>query len=338
MELKYPLVIYIGLPILILLIIVKVKKPIKYEKGKKIANTKYVEEIPYYKEVMKKYKILVYSIKGICIVAILMSLLLLARPATVDTTDSSLYSRDIFLCMDTSQSVDELNLQLIENFKKTVKDLKGERFGISIFNTSSVMLVPLTDDYEYVIEVLNKIQKGINESYNKDYSYDDSMKHTYDLNYIISGTLVGADKRGSSLIGDGLASCIYNFSNLEEERTRIIILSTDNAVEGTELINLQDASKIAKKKNITVFGVGPDSTTDRNREDFEKAVKKTGGKFYSADRSTTVTQIVNDIEKTGKNLVAGQKEVRKIDKPIIPFIILVISLMVLFILNKKVKL
>lgn len=336
MELINPLVIYIGLPIIILLIIIRLKKPIRYNKGKKVANTKYVEEIPYYKEVMKKYKTLTYLIKGICIVAILMSLLLLSRPAEVDTTDSSLYSRDIFLCMDTSQSVDELNMELIENLKKTVKNLKGERFGVAIFNTTSVLLVPLTDDYEYVIDTLNKIQKGIETS--NTFSYDDSMQRVYDMNYIISGTIVGAEERGSSLIGDGLASCIYNFSNLEEDRTRIIILSTDNDVAGTELISLQDAGQLAKEKKITVFGIGPDIIRDKDKDDFEKAVKKTGGKYYTSEASTTVSKIVEDIEKTGKSLVLGQKEVRKVDKPLIPFVILIISLMTLFILNKKVKL
>lgn len=335
MELRYPLVIYIGLPIILLLIILKLKKPIDYTKGKKIANTKYVEENPYYKEIMKKYKILTYSIKGICALTMLTSLLLLARPIMIDTQDSALYSRDIFLCMDTSQSVDELNMELIENLKKTIKNLKGERFGVAIFNTSSVLLVPLTDDYEYVIESLDTVKSAIEQIQDKNYE-DESYMYNYE--YLTKGTLIENEERGSSLIGDGLASCIYNFSNLEEERTRIIIFSTDNDVAGTELINIQDAAEIAKEKGITVFGIGPETIKDEDRIDLKKAVEKTGGNYYTGDNAKSVSKIVEQIEQKGKNMVMGQKEVRKIDKPQIPFIILLFSLMILFILNKKVKL
>lgn len=334
MELVYPAVLYIGLIIIVLLIILKPKKTIKYDNGRKIANTKYIEEIPYYKEIMKKYKIISYSIKTICIIAILMSLILISRPASVNTQDSEMYNRDIYLCMDVSTSVDELNEQLVESLKKTVKSLKGERFGITIFNTSSVVLVPLTDDYEYVISVLDNLHKAF-KSVN---SLQVGNDYSYLTDYLVSGTSVGNEQRGSSLIGDGLASCVYNFSNLEEDRTRVIIFSTDNDLAGTELISLQDAAKLSKSKNITVFGIAPSTTARKNGEELKKAVESTGGNYYTDTGAGTVSKIVNEIEKKGKSILKGQKEVKRTDKPQIPFIILVISIMILFILNKKVKL
>ena len=45
--------------------------------------------------------------------------------------------------------------------------------------------------------------------------------------YIYDGTFEG---EGSSIIGDGLASCVLGFPKLDEERSRIIILGTDNFV------------------------------------------------------------------------------------------------------------
>lgn len=334
MELIYPLILYISIPLIIFLLLIKINNKDKYKDGKKVANTKYAKNIPYYNDIMKKYKILKNAIQSICILCIFLSLLLLARPAKVDTSDSQMYNRDIFLCMDISSSVDELNKGLVKNLKETVKSLKGERFGISIFNTSSVVIVPLTDDYDYVIEVLDTLEKAL-DKFNLSGSSDD---YYYLVEYIQSGTLIDADIRGSSIIGDGLASCVYSFSNLEEDRTRIIIFSTDNDLAGNSIITLEEAGMLSKNKNITVFGITPDFIKDENKVELKKAVEITGGKLYTENSESTVSDIVNNIEQTGKSLIKNKKEIRKIDKPQIPFILLVISITILFVLNKKVKL
>ena len=348
MELVYPFVIYIGVPIIILLLIWNLKKAHTYKDGKKIANTKYVKSIPYYNNIMKKYKMLSYLIKGISVLSIFLSLILLSRPAKVDTKESPMYSRDIFLCMDVSVSVNEVNKELVKGLKDIVKELKGERFGISIFNTSSVLVVPLTDDYDYVLSVLDTLEKSF-EMNSMDYTGSYNVENAnYLQKYIEEGTLIGAENRGSSIIGDGLATCIYNFTNLEENRTRIIIFSTDNELEGEELITLQKAAEIAKSKNITVYGIAPSTIGSycygeghdhSNAEpDFKKAVQTTGGDLYIESSNATAKSIINNIEKQQKTLLQGQKETRKIDKPEVPFIMLLISLLILFILNKKVSL
>lgn len=272
--------------------------------------------------------------QGACLIAILAASLLLARLIKIDTTNLDQYNRDIFLCMDVSASVDELNLELVNSLKKTVESLNGERFGISIFNSSSVTLVPLTEDYDYVLNVLNEIQRSI-EVNNSTSAYTQG-DYFYISNYIISGTQEGADLRGSSLIGDGLASCIYSFSNLEEERTRIIILSTDNDLAGTPYVTLSQAADISKKKNIRVFGIGTNSISKNDQEDFRNAMIKTGGKYYSHSTST-VKDIVNDIENTSKSLLKTQPQKQEIDIPQLPFIILLLAITTLFILKQKVK-
>lgn len=337
MELEYPWVLYIGIPIIIILLFIKLRKGSKYKDGKKVANTKYVKEIPYYKRVIKKYKFFSYCIKFVCIVCIILSLVLLSRPIIIDTYDEPKYSRDIFLCMDVSTSVDELNKEVIDNYKNIIKSLKNERFGIVIFNTSPVLLVPLTDDYEYIIEVLDNLSKAFDARSNLDSSGDDYL---YLMRYISSGTIVGNEERGSSLIGDGLASCVYNFSNLEEdkEKARSIILSTDNDLQGTPTVTLEEAAKISKSNNITVFGIAPEKIDEEDKAEFKEAVEITGGEFFTETSSGTVSSIVNSIDQKAKSLVKGQKQSRKIDKPEVPFIVLIVSLFVLFMLDKKVKL
>lgn len=341
MELVYPFVIYLGAIITILLLIIKFKKSSPYKDGKKVANTKYIKSIPYYQNVMRKYKILSYLIKGICIINILFALLLSARIATIDTSESPLYNRDIFLCMDVSTSVNELNENLVKSLKDIVNGLKGERFGISIFNSSSVLLVPLTNDYDYVLNTLDTLAKSFN--LNNDYfSSEYSSENTLYLRaYILDGTLIGSDDRGSSLIGDGLASCIYGFSDLEENRSRVIIFSTDNDLEGTPLLTTSQAADIAKKKNITIFGIAPETignTNVTNKTDLQKAVEKTGGTLYIESSRSTVSSIIKNIEQQQKTLLQGQKETKITDYPQVPFVMLIISLLALFILDKKVNL
>ena len=332
MEIKHPILLVILLITSIIIYILFKKKNKKYLNGSKIANTKYIMNNDYYKQILKKYNLFTYIIKIVCILSILCSSILISRLTKVERTNINQYNRDIFLCMDVSKSVDELNLELVQNLKETVKSLKGERFGISIFNTSSVVLVPLTDDYEYVNTTLDKIKESI-ETYNA-HDYNDTSSY-YKSNYIMSGTLEGNTVLGSSLIGDGLASCIYSFSNLEEERSRIIIFSTDNDLNGKPNLTLNEASLISRDKNIKVFGIEPKIMKQENHNEFLQAINNTGGKFYEHSKLNT-KNIVNDIEKTSKSLLKKQYETKKIDIPQIPFIILIISISSFIIIKKKV--
>lgn len=334
MELRYPLLFIVLIIITIVYLIKSKNQKTAYKSGSKIANTNFIKNTDYYKIQLKKYLIIKKIISVCCITSIFASILLLARPNKLTINNPKEYNRDIFLCLDVSSSVDELNKELVNNLKDTVKSLKNERFGISIFNASSVTLVPLTDDYEYVVDALDQIEKSINAN-NSLYSNSLDDDYFYTRNYIISGTQENADTRGSSLIGDGLASCVYNFSNLDEERTRIIIFSTDNDLAGTPIVSLNKAAEISKNKKIKVFGIGPSLITDKNKSEFKEAVEKTAGKYYDQDNSN-VKSIVQDIEKTSKSLLNKQSEATKNDIPELPFIVLLLSSSTLLILNKKV--
>lgn len=336
MELRYPiLAIFLVIIISCYFVFVKQKKA-KYTVGSKIANTDYLKNTDYYRKKVKEYKIIKVIFNLLFITGIVASIVLLARLSKTDVSNNNQYNRDIFLCMDISSSVDQLNLELVNNFKKTIGQLHGERFGISIFNTSSVMLVPLTDDYDYVTNVLNDLADAINTKNSIDYDNNDSSFDIYSAtNYLYSGTLEGNMIRGSSLIGDGLASCIYSFPNLEEDRSRIVLLSTDNEVLGTPLVTLDEAAKIGKSKNVKVFGIGTSNIKPSDEMAFEKAVQQTGGKYYKNSRQT-VSNIVSDIENTSKSLLKQKIEKRVIDIPQIPFVILFVSIIGTIIVSKKV--
>lgn len=334
MELRYPFVIVIGIICIIALFFLNKKNRDKYKEGIKVANTKYLLENSEYKAVIKKYKFFYYVAFAICIFALLFSFILVSRPAKVETTDSTMYNRDIFLCMDVSRSVNELNEQLVDNLKEVVKNMKGERFGISIFNTSSVLLVPLTDDYEYILDVLDTLKDSLNITNNNNYT---NSKYLYLYNYIMAGTIVGNNDRGSSLISDGLASCVYDFPDLNEDRKRIIIFSTDNESLGTPLLTLKEAANLCKEKNIVVYAVTPNEIKSNDKIELEEAVNITNGSLYTSSKKENTSNIINSIEKQEKSLIKGKKERKTTDVPQIPFIILIILIFVFSILNIKVN-
>ena len=335
MALRYPILMFLCIVLVVLyLYFVKPKKS-RRQASSKIANTSFLKNTEYYQKLYKDYR-LYKTVLSVCfILALICSIVLVGRLSKVDVSSSEEYKRDIFLCLDVSASVDELNIQLVENLKDTVKALKGERFGISIFNTTSVLVAPLTDDYDFILGALDEIATSIKANNSTKYGTYKGSDYFYVTGYIYSGTIEGNEIRGSSLIGDGLASCVYSFSNLEEDRSRTIIFSTDNELEGTPLVTLPRAAEISRKKNIKVFGIGTAEIKDKNRREFKSAMELTGGKYYDQSNST-VKSIVSDIEKTSKSLVKGNRQVSQQDIPTIPFLGLFFSLGAIFILSKKV--
>ena len=320
MELKNQYVIIIGVVVLVVLLFGSFLKKKSYAGGKKISSMYGVENTEYFKRKMRMFRVIRAVATGSFIATIAISFLLLARPYTTLKENEEQYKRDIILCMDVSSSVDELNASLVEELKDTVKQLKGERFGIVIFNTSGVMLCPLTDDYEYVLTVLDDIHSSLTVD-----SSADEMEWMYNMHYIIVGTDVGDVERGSSLIGDGLATAACDFPDISEDRTRIVILSTDNQLDGTPIFSLDEAADLCSKKKITVYGIGTNLMADTDMESMKSTVEKTGGKFYLEEESGTVGSIVDSISKEAKSLVKGRVIVKEIPWIQVPIILLCIS-------------
>ncbi len=333
MELIFPRAIYIGIPIALGLLLIGLKRKDKFRKGKKVANTNFIEETPLYKKLMRKYK--VYSFLALTCLwfSIVVCVIMLARPAQVDIIEPEINNRDIFICMDISDSVDELNLQICVELKEVVKELDGERFGISIFNGRSVLLVPLTTDYDYVLDTLDHLEAAFEYSIRKneaDFNLDDYSLYRYKY----EGTLVDY---GSSFIGDGLASCLYSFPDLEEntDRSRLIIFTTDNELNGTPLVTVEEAAALCKKNDVKVFAVTPEDIIDR--ESFKNAMNSTGGGFYETTSADVFERLTEDIRLTETSVMTDVKTII-IDKPEFLFKCLLVGLCIYFLFSRKVKL
>ena len=237
MELMNAWAILVGILAFVILIALvlyfKKRQKDEYGSGIKAANTERIKNTQIYKDLIKKYKILVACMFISLSVAVLSVLFLVARPYKNSDVYTGIKKRDIILCLDVSYSLYDLNSEIIDYYKGVVKGLAGDRIGISIFNTSSVTYVPLTDDYDYVAEKLDELsayfdlQKELYEDFYDHYDYIEEMpadveRRYYELRdeleYYDAGTLYNNNLRGSSLIGEGLGTALYSFPYLGTRR------------------------------------------------------------------------------------------------------------------------
>ncbi len=357
MELMYKEVVYVGggalAAALLILVLVYRKSKYQFLTGTKAANTSRIRSSKLYKTLTVRYLALSVVMIISLIGGIGSAIVLAARPYKTDDVVSGVRKRDIILCLDVSYSLYDLNSELTDYLKGVVAGLEGDRFGVSIFNTSSVTYVPLTDDYDYIIDRLDDLNEyfAMQKEYFENYYtvYDDERlipdnmidryrELTDKLDYFEAGTLYDNWYRGSSLIGEGLGTALYSFPYLNDsDRTRVIIMSTDNELNvfGKEIINLQEASEYCRKNKVTVFGIFPSEEKFYEPETynyasclngFKSAVETTGGKFYIRTRSQSVSEIVKDIQKQEAMLVKVVMTRQTMDLPEIPFIILIICL------------
>lgn len=340
MELINPWVLYITIPLILLMVIVvfiRFKSKDKYKDGKKVGNSDYITETKYYKMMKIRYRILKYLIFTVLIAAIAVATMIYARPVRKEVLNPEINNRDIFLCMDISDSVDELNLEICDELEDLVRGLEGERFGISIFNGRSVLLVPLTTDYEYVISTLKDLKKAF--QYSSDIADGDWFSIISNIDYETyyykyEGTLCDY---GSSFIGDGLASCLYSFPDLKEDtsRTRLIIFSTDNELNGEPTVTVDQATELCAKNNVKVFALSPRNVVDE--DNFKDAILSTGGSYHKSTERKAVDKLIGEIKAT-KDSVMYEQEVIYIDQPQAMFIVLLILVSLFIILSRRIKL
>jgi hypothetical protein len=243
-----------------------------------------------------------------------------------------------------------MNYDIVDTLEEIVGHLGGERFGITIYNTSAVLYVPLTDDYEYVQEALEDL-KNLFKAQSAYVNYDVFSWYDVDteaLWYFEEGTIVNAEQKGSSLIGEGLASAMYSFPGLGkqgDDRTRLIIMSTDNAEEQGStppLIRFPEAAQKCAENHIKVLGIFPpkekfyyDNTVPYSQaiDEFTKGIEGTGGQVYQPSRTSSAADIVKVINAEESKLVNANVKIRYEDTPQMWYAVVVGALAVLLVFS-----
>lgn len=267
-----------------------------------VAHSHRLTALPEYQAAVRRHRRLltIAAVAGAVVMAA--SVAAAARPAERSTVSPEQRNRDIILCLDASGSMSGADAAVVDVFAKLAQGFDGERLGLTVFDSSAVQVFPLTDDYDFVQEQLAVARKA----------FDGAPGSAA----FLDGTWNGA---GSSLIGDGLASCAQGFpavdpgaltgsggagsSGATEERSRSVILATDNFISGEPIFTLQEAAALATSKNVRVFALNPgdfDYGTDPEQPGarLRAAAEGTGGAYYPLDSPAAVADIVHKVEST----------------------------------------
>lgn len=180
--------------------------------------------------------------------------LLVARPVEATSQNETRSNRDVVLCLDVSGSMTPVVHEILDAFTQVAGDLEGERIGLVFFDASAVTVFPLTDDVTYIRDQLQASRTQLTGA-------------------PVPGTQVG--DVGTSLIGDGLASCLQRFD--DPARSRTVVLATDNQTSGKPLFSLDQAVTKAVDAGILVFGITPADNSAAASNQLTDQVKRTQG-------------------------------------------------------------
>jgi hypothetical protein len=271
----------------------------------------------------RSYRIASIAALSLVCGALLVSLGLVARPSTVNENSTSSSSRDIVLCLDVSGSSLPFDREVIATYLELVKSFKTERIGMSIFNSTSRTVFPLTDDYDLVTTQLTSAMKAL-----KGVQTQDDIDAMSDAQYqAISDWLAGTQNRkdATSLIGDGLVNCaamIPGFSatggDAQSGSPASIVFASDNVLSGSPLYSLQEALDVAKKNSIHVdalFTGAQESEGDATTVDMKERVEADGGTFMTRSQENSVADLVRSIESEKSKQAEHDSTTDVIDSP-----------------------
>ena len=263
-----------------------------------IAHTKVIKELPAYKAAERHYHILL-ALAIVCLITALFSTTVLAsRPLKGELGKSRNKSRDIILCMDVSGSLESYQKAILGYYKSIIKQLEGERIGITVFDGRPANIIPLSDDYDTLYDMIDDLEK----SNLKDY-----------IATLNAGGL-------TSQIGTGLIGCVNSFDNLtSDNRPQSIILSTDNISTNTD-VNLLQAANYAKSYGVRVYGILVNEESHESAvASFHSSIAATGGIYDELKRSNGLDgeakRIVEAINTQEKEIHEGASEYTYSDSP-----------------------
>lgn len=285
------------------------------------------------------------------VLSLLGSIAVAARPSRVFNANEQVSSRDIVLCLDVSGSALPYDREVIQAYLNFIEHFQGERIGLSIFNSTSRTVFPLTDDYrlakkqlQYAANLLGGVQ---NQS-----RIDNLQQRQYQE---ISDWLEGTQNRknATSLIGDGLVSCaamlpgfIYGTAHNDHKarsrfnRSASIVLATDNVVSGKPTYSLKQALDLTKQARITVDGLysgSPQTKNDDTTLNMKNLIESHGGVFLSQRNTDSILSLVREIEQRHTVVPHDTNQSAFSDDPGIWVLLTVISVVVWLAIAKRMK-
>lgn len=291
------------------------------------AHTDRLTSLPEYQAALRRHKRWLAVAGAACTSLLVSTVVAAARPIDLTTTRPEQHNRDIMLCLDASGSMSSADAAVVEVFAGLAREFEGERIGLTVFDSTAVQVFPLTDDYGYAQEQLQLAR--------------DAFDGKPGSSGFLAGTWSG---RGSSLIGDGLASCLASFPRQDgaggtrnqdtPTRSRSVVLATDNFLSGDPIMTLGEAAGLAGDRNVRVYALNPGDLdygagADQPGAQLKAAAESTGGSYYPLDSAEAIPGIVAQVEETETAAIQGAPRAVVSDEPGVPLAAALLSGLVL---------
>jgi Ca-activated chloride channel homolog len=184
---------------------------------------------------------------------------------------------DVALVLDVSSSMggsfgDETKLKSAQNvIKEFIEGRTDDRLGLVIFKDRSLVLSPLTLDYESLALLVDSVEQ-IN---------------------LTDGTAIGSG------LGDAL-----NLLRESKARSRVAILLTDGQ-NNAGTIDPGQAARIAETLGIRVYTIGlidpgsrrsPGGNVNVDERALEEMARVTGGRYFAADSENALQEVYDNID------------------------------------------
>jgi len=283
------------------------------------AHAERLTRLPEYQAALRRHRRWLTVAAIACAFLLASTVLAAARPVEISTTRPEQHNRDIVLCLDASGSMSSAEAAVVDVFARLAEDFHGERIGLTIFDSTAIQVFPLTDDYQYAQEQLTLAR--------------DAFDGKPGTSGFLDGTWSG---RGSSLIGDGLASCLNSFPHgadketSQPRRSRSVVLATDNFVSGTPIMTLKEAAGLAKDRAVRVYALNPGDLdygtgADQPGAQLREAAELSGGAYYALDSPEAVPGIVDAVQETEATARQGAPRAVVSDRPDLPLALALLS-------------
>lgn len=283
--------------------------------GKKgwVANTGYLRGLPKYQALVRRTRASL-AIAFVCfLIAVIATSVSAGAPVDRYVKHDKSASRDIVLCLDSSGSMLPYDSKIGGAFRQIISHFEGERISLQLWDAYSMTMFPLTDDYDMATDVLQEMSDTIDDGL---IQFGGRLSATQELiDYLTP--VIDENEEVSSIVGDGLASCVMGFDHNNTQRSRTILLATDNEVYGDGVYDLSEAIEFAKSQGVTVTALYPGSDISLNRDALElrDEVRKTGGDFYDASSPSAVDSVVRQIEAEQKEELDSAGKMMETDRP-----------------------
>lgn len=247
-----------------------------------VAHADRLTALPAYRRAHRRHRAALAVATAAAVVAVVGCAVLTARPVTVVAVDQDSRSRDVVLCLDVSSSMAPTDAAVLDAFARIARDSPGDRIGLVLFDSRPVQVFPLTDDADYVSTQLAKVRAA------------------YDTANVGSPAWAGTTGgEGTSVIGDGAATCVSAFDRLDSPRSRSVVLATDDIAGGPQRVTLDDVGRLALARGVRLYGLNPAApTTDTARaaaQRFQAAVTLSGGTYAEVTSPGAVPGVVTGL-------------------------------------------